>query len=216
MTESIKVLIVDDHPVVRSGLRAMFDHTFVLTVAETGSGREAIDLAIQAEPDVVLMDVRMPDMDGFEITRTIMDGEDPPRVLILTSFESDDYLRRAVQSGASGYLLKGLPRDELLDSVRAVGKGQTVFDAAKMVNLIYSLDGSGRIADGIGSVTSLSDREVMVLRLVAIGRTNAEIAGELSFSVGTIKKIMQEIISKLGVADRTQAAVIAVKQGLEL
>lgn len=216
MNETIKLLIVDDHPVVRFGLRAMFDHTFVAVIAEASSGREAIDLAVQVNPDVILMDVRMPDMDGFETIKAIMDGDDRPRVLIFTSFESEDYLRRAVQSRASGYLLKGLPRDQLLDSVRAVCKGQTVFDAAKMANLIRSLDGSGRTGNGAGSMTSLSEREVTVLRLVAVGRTNAEIADELSFSVGTIKKIMHEIISKLGVADRMQAAVSAVKQGLEL
>ncbi|MCH8818312.1 MAG: response regulator transcription factor [Chloroflexi bacterium] len=216
MTETIKLLIVDDHPVVCSGLRAIFEHTFVAVIAEAGSGREAIDLAVKVDPDVVLMDVRMPDMDGFDITKAITNGHDRPRVLILTCFESDDYLRRAVHSGASGYLLKSLHRDELLGSVRAVWKGQTIFDTAKMANLIRSLDGSGRTGNGIESITSLSEREVTVLRLVAVGRTNAEIADELSFSVGTIKKIMQEIISKLGVADRTQAAVIAVKQGLEL
>ena len=216
MSEPIRLLIVDDHPVVRSGLRAMFDNTNVSVVAEAGSGREAIDLAMRIKLDVVLMDIRMPDMDGFETTKLITETDEAPKVLILTSFESDDYLRRAIQSGASGYLMKGLPLKDLLKSVQAVHEGRTIFDTEKMAHLIKSLNDDGRTINGIGSVTSLTERETAVLQLVAAGRTNAQIAEELGFSVGTIKKIIQEIISKLGVGDRTEAAVIAVKQGLEI
>lgn len=216
MTESIKLLIVDDHPVVRSGLRAMFDQTTVSVVGEAVSGRQAIDLVSKIDSDVVLMDVRMADMDGFDAAKEITAVHGGPRVLILSSFESDDYLKRAVQSGASGYLLKGLDRQDMFASVRAVYRGQTVFDTAKMAGLIRSLDPEQRGQELLGSVSSLSDREVCVLQRVAAGRTNAEIASELEFSLGTIKKIIQEIISKLGVTDRTQAAVLAVKQGMEL
>jgi len=209
-TDQISLLIVDDHSVVRDGLRAMLMRSNIDIVGEATDGLSAVEQARQLNPDVILMDVRMPDMDGLAATRLIK--EENPRVAIVmhTSFESSDYLREAVDAGAAGYLLKGLARAELLSAIESVVAGSSLFDPTELVNMLREMT---REPDPLqAAIESLTEREEEVLALVSAGKTNGEIAEELSFSIGTIKKTVQDIISKLGVSDRTQAAVAAARQ----
>jgi len=207
----IRVLLVDDHPVVRDGLRAMLGKPGITVVGEASSGAAAIERVGALDPDVVLMDVRMADMDGLTATSRIKERYPHTSVFIVTSFSSVDYLRRAISSGASGYLLKGMTRDTLINSVRLIRDGGSVFEAALLQDV---LAGIGYTPEAAEVVKTLSEREVEVLRMLARGQSNPEIAERLSYSVGTIKNIVQAIMEKLQVSDRTQAAVIAVRSGL--
>jgi DNA-binding NarL/FixJ family response regulator len=207
----IRVLVVDDHPVVRDGLRAMLDAPGIEVVGEAASGMIAIQRTAELEPDVVLMDVRMPDMDGLTATRLIKETHPSISVFIVTSFSSVDYLQQAIDSGASGYLLKGMTRDTLINSVRLVRDGGSVFDSALLKAV---LAGIGYDPSASAAMRQLSDRELEVTRLLAAGRTNREIGDALGYSLGTIKNTVQAIMEKLRVSDRTQAAVLAVRSGI--
>ncbi len=210
----IRVLIADDHPVVRSGLRAMLNASGVQVAGEASSGSEAAAKAKTLHPDIVLMDVHMPDMDGLTATRLIKKELPTVAVVMVTSFESEAYLRQAIAAGAAGYLLKGTGRDLLLNSLRVVRDGGSIFDLKLLGSLGQDLaqgqDRQPRLLD------VLVERELLTLRLVAQGMTNREIADELGYSVGTIKNVVQEMIAKLGVSDRTQAAVLAIRAGLNI
>ncbi len=206
-TDQLRVMIVDDHPLVRDGIRAMLESSGMAVVAEASSGSEAADLAASLQPDVVLMDIRMPGVDGLEATRRIKEAASTVAVIIVTSFESQDYLVRAIEAGAAGYVLKGASRQLLTDAVRVVVEGGSMFEPA-MVSAMVSEIGS-RIAPLEGVLDELNEREIS-----AAGRSNAEIAEEMNYSVGTIKNSVQQIIEKLSVSDRTQAAVLAVRAGL--
>ena len=208
---AVRLLIVDDHPVIRDGLRAMLLHSKVEIIGEAENGLDAVERARELKPDVILMDVRMPDMDGLAATRLIKEENSSIAVVILTSFESNDYLHEAVDAGAAGYLQKGLERSKLLSAIEDVVSGASLFDPAELVCL---LRGTNKDDDpAVTAIESMTDQEEMVVGLISAGKTNGEIAESLGFSIGTIKTIVQSIISKFDASDRTQAAVAAARAG---
>jgi two-component system NarL family response regulator len=200
----IRILIADDHPVVREGLAAMIERrTDMTVVAEASHGQEAVALFHQHQPDVVLMDLRMPEMDGVEAILTIREQTPEARVIVLTTYDTDEDIYRALRAGAKAYLLKDTPREELLDTIRAVSAGRTRVPsdvAAKLVERVSS--------------EALTVREGEVLRLIVAGNSNREIATLLYISEGTVKTHVNHILMKLGVSDRTQAVTTALKRGL--
>ena len=213
--DEIRVLIADDHPVVRDGLRAMLHEEGIRVVGEVSNGRQAVDRLAALRPDVILMDIHMPDMDGLAATRLIKHDAPAVSVIVVTSFESKNYLRDAIAAGAAGYLLKGMSRSLLLESIRIVRDGGSMFDPKMLSDLLREVAEGGSDVPA-EALDALSDRERETLMLVAQGLTNREIADRLGYSVGTIKNVVQQVIEKLGVSDRTQAAVLGVRAGLEL
>ena len=204
--DTTTVLLVDDHPVVREGLRGMIEAEDDLTViGEAGSGAEAISLAGALHPNVILMDLRMPDVDGVTATARIL-AEDPSiRVVVVTTYESDTDILRAVEAGATGYLLKDASRTELAAAVRDAARGKTVLApgvADRLLNAVRA------------PAVSLSEREGQVLSLVATGATNAEVGDALHISEATVKTHLLRAFHKLGVSDRTAAVTTAMKLGL--
>jgi len=206
-TEPTRVLLADDHPVVREGLRGMIDAEPDLTVVgEAGSGTEAIAMAESLCPDVILMDLRMPDVDGVTATGRILAALPETRIVVVTTYESDADILRAVEAGAAGYLLKDASRAELADAVRDAARGKTVLApsvAGRLVRLVRQ-----------PSSAALSSREVEVLGLVARGNTNADIGRELHISEATVKTHLLRTFNKLGVSDRTAAVTTAMSLGL--
>jgi len=206
-THATTVLLVDDHPVVREGLRGMIDAEADLTVVgEAGSGAEAILMAESLCPDVVLMDLRMPDVDGVAATERILALLPATRIVVVTTYESDTDILRAVEAGAAGYLLKDASRSELADAVRDAARGKTVLAPTVADRLVRF------VRQPVSA--SLSTREVEVLGLVATGKTNAEIGRELHISEATVKTHLLRAFNKLGVSDRTAAVTTAMSMGL--
>ncbi len=216
--QGITVLIVDDHPMVREGLRSMLDTEGIEVVGEAGTGAEAVEKVPQLNPDVVLMDVRMPDMDGLAATEIVKQNSPETSVIVVSSYESKEYLRRAIEAGAAGYILKGMSRESLIDAVRLVRGGGSLVDARLLGELLREMGMEGSRFEGAaeGALEALSPRELEVLQLLVQGLTNKEIAQQMHYSVGTVKNVVQRVIEKLGVSDRTQAAVYAVRVGLNL
>ena len=212
----IKVLIADDQALVRAGFRAILEAEDDLEViGEAAGGREAVTLASRASPDVVLMDIRMPDLDGIEATRRLLRRETPPKVLMLTTFDLDEYLYEAMRAGASGFLLKDVPRDQLVAAVRTIAAGDALLAPALVRRLVE--DFVRRPAPGAtvpAELEALSDRELDVLRLVARGLSNAEIAQALFVSETTVRTHVGHILAKLGLRGRVQAVVAAYESGL--
>lgn len=210
----IRVVIADDHEMVREGLKSMLWGDQFEVVGEASTGREASHLVTSEEPDVVLMDVRMPDMDGLEGLALIKRTHPSTAVLMVTTYENPSYLLRAIASGASGYLLKGIGQQELQQALRAVTSGESIIDRSVLRSVVKSLV-SEQAADAAGPQgESLTEREIEVLGLVAQGLTNREIGEILYITEGTARSHVHNIIQKLGVSDRTQAAVWAVRRGL--
>jgi DNA-binding NarL/FixJ family response regulator len=211
---AIRLLIVDDHPIMRDGLRGVFtDDAEFEVVGEAGNGAEAVRIAEQVDVDVILMDLRMPVMGGVEATTRLRDLHHPARVLILTTYDTDRDVLPAIQAGATGYLLKDAPRQELIRAVRAAHAGQSVL-APSVASTLVGLVGSGnagRPADG-GEV--LSPRELEVLTMVADGATNQVAARRLLVSETTVKTHLLHIYTKLGVRDRAAAVAAAYQRGL--
>lgn len=203
----LRVLIVDDHPMVREGLRSMLEPAGVEVVGEAGSGEDALRAAAALAPDVVLLDLELPDLDGLAVLPRLRALERPAAVLVITMHDDPALVRRAVEGGASGYVLKGVGRRELLSALEAVRHGGSVFDPALLRATLSETAPVTRPA-------ALTSVEQEMLRLVAQGLTNREIGKRLHWSVGTVKKYLQRTLEKLGAADRTQAAVEAVKRGL--
>ena len=210
---STQVLLVDDHELVRQGIAAMLTGlSDIQVVGHARTGREAIDLARRILPDVVLMDVRMPDMDGLEATRKIKEERPRTAVVMVTMHDNAAYLRDAVQAGAAGYLLKDLSKDQLIDAVRQVASGGAFIESQMLRGMLSEMkpeNGSQPKA-----ARNLTKREREILSLVAEGMSNREIADRLVLSPETVKSHVAAILEKLNVSDRTQAAIYAVRNGL--
>ncbi len=203
----IRVLIADDHPVVRAGLQGMLasQPDFEL-VGEATTGKEAVTLAAQLNPDVILMDLQMAELDGATATSLIQAQQPKTPVLVLTTYETNADILRAIEAGATGYLLKDTPREQLFSAIRAVAQGQAVLAPAVATRLLRQRQASNGEA--------LSYRELEVLTLVARGASNKEIARSLFLSEATVKSHLIHLFSKLGVADRTAAVTFALERGL--
>ena len=221
-----RVLIADDHSLVREGMRAMLAREPGLeVVGEAENGRQALEMCRELRPDLVLMDVRMPKLDGMAATQAIKEEYPSISVLIVTTHESPEYLMDAIRAGAAGYVLKDSTKQELLDAVRRVLDGESPLNQELAMQLLQRLTDEDRRQTERPVESSkkrreerlaepLTDREVEVLRLLVLGKTNREVAQSLRLSLSTIKSHVQRLITKLGVSDRTQAAVRAVELGL--
>jgi two-component system, NarL family, response regulator len=199
----IKVLFVDDHPMLRAGLAATINAEDDMTIAgEAGNGLEAVRLFAQLLPDVTLMDLRLPEMNGVDAIRAIREIDPQARIIVLTTYDGDQDIRRALEAGARAYLLKDMLRKELIDAIRAIHRGQRYLSPAAAARLAERTPGQ-----------DLSAREVEILRLVVKGMSNKEMAGELGLAEGTVRIHLSHIFEKLGVHDRTQAAVVALQRG---
>jgi DNA-binding NarL/FixJ family response regulator len=209
----IGVLVADDQQLVRSGFRMILRSDPAIEVlGEAGDGVEAVSLARELKPDVVLMDVRMPKLDGIAATRLLVQEPEPPRVLVLTTFDLDEYVFGALRAGASGFLLKDAPEEQLLAAIRVAADGGALFSPGVTRRLIERFAQLGETA-GPSAVDELSPRELEVLRLIARGLTNAEIATQLVVSEHTIKTHVARILQKLDLRDRTQAVILAYECG---
>ena len=209
----IGVLVADDQRLVRSGFRMILrSDPEIEVLGEAGDGAEAVSLARELKPDVVLMDVRMPKLDGIAATRLLLQEPKPPRVLVLTTFDLDEYVFGALRAGASGFLLKDAPEEQLLAAIRVAADGGALFSPGVTRRLIEHFAQLGETA-APPAVDELSPREVEVLRLVARGLTNAEIAARLVVSEHTVKTHVARILQKLDLRDRTQAVILAYESG---
>jgi DNA-binding NarL/FixJ family response regulator len=213
----IKILIADDHELMRSGLRSMLEaQPDMEVVGEAEDGAQAVDEAVRLHPDVAIMDIRMPRLDGIEATRRLMSqGDAAPKVLVLTTFDLDEYVYEALRAGAGGFMLKDAPPGQLAEAVRTVAAGEALLAPAVTKRLLE------RFVQRPPSDTArqerfaeLTDRELEVLRAVCRGMSNAEIGEELFLSEATVKTHVTRILSKLGVRDRVQAVVLAYESGL--
>ncbi|MCS5734411.1 response regulator transcription factor [Herbiconiux sp. CPCC 203386] len=203
----MRVLVADDHPIVRSGIVALLGMApGIEVVGEAADGAAAVQLARDLTPDVVLMDLRMPVLSGSAATAAILADEPRIRVLVLTTYETDDAILEAIEAGAGGYLLKAAPQDEIIAGVRSVAAGQTVLAPSIATKLVDRMRGGGPAA-----IPALSGRELEVLRLVAAGRSNPEIARALFIGEATVKTHLQHVFEKLGVSDRTRAVTRAME-----
>lgn len=210
----IRVLICDDQMVVREGLRAILSTVpGIQVVGEASDGAEALELVPETQPTVVLMDLKMPGLNGVQATRAIRDRYPDVQVLVLTTYDADEWVFDAIRSGASGYLLKDTPREGLVAAIKGTAAGKTYVDPAVAGKLLaYAAGGTAPSQTSIAD--DLSPRELDVLRLLARGLSNADIAQQLYLSEGTVRNYVSAILSKLDVSDRTQAAVLALRHGL--
>lgn len=205
--EKIRILMADDHPVVRAGIRGMLEtQPDFEVIAEAKNGREALEQTSIHTPDVVLIDLRMPEMDGVEAIGKIKESHPDINILVLTTYDTDADIVRAVEAGATGYLLKDAPRDELFRAVRATAKGETVLAPPVAARLMSKVRDKGE--------TALTAREIDVLMLVARGASNQDVAEKLLVSTATVKSHLIQIYQKLGVSDRTAAVTIAIERGI--
>jgi len=212
----IRVVLVDDQAMVRQGLRMILEAEPQLTVVgEAGDGLDAVQLVKRSHPDVVLMDVRMPRMDGIAACEHICAAPDPPKVLMLTTFDLEDYVYAALRAGASGFLLKDTPADQLVDAIEVVARGDA--QLAPQITRLLIEEVAKRPSIGAGDhpwVATLTERETEVLRLMSRGRSNIEIARDLYLGEATIKTHVGRVLAKLGARDRVQAVVMAYESGL--
>lgn len=220
---TIKLLLVDDDDLVRTGLKMIVESDPDIEVlGEAANGVEAIAMASRLNPDVILMDIQMPEMDGIEATRTISDRQSDPddesqRVLVLTTFGQDEYVFQALRAGASGFLLKRTPADELIGGIKVVAQGESLLSPSvtrKLINEFSRSAGSTPTGEMAAKLDSLTEREMEVLQLVSGGNSNLEIADALVVSEGTVKTHVKRVLAKLEVRDRTQAVIFAYNSGI--
>jgi two-component system NarL family response regulator len=203
-SRKITVLIADDHPIFRTGLRTLIDEQAdMMVVAEASNGREAVALYTRYRPDVTLMDLRMPDLDGPAAIKAVLKVQPGARIIVLTSYDGDDDVERAALAGAAGYLMKDTFIEGLLDAIRDVDAGELLFDEEVAAKLAHR-----------DAAPSLSPRELTILDLIARGLSNKEIQASLSIAEGTLRNHLKRIYDKFGVTDRTQAALIGIKRGM--
>jgi DNA-binding NarL/FixJ family response regulator len=212
----IRVLVVDDEALVRDGLRAIAElEDGIEVVGEAGDGAEAVQAAAEQHPDVVLMDIQMPGMDGVEATRQVVALSDAPRVIVLTTFDRNEYVYEAIRAGASAFLLKDLRRGQLTAAIRAVVGGETLLAPAITRRLIETYCKGPPVTEGRpAALAVLTDREVEVMTQVAAGRSNAQIAAELFLAEATVKTHVARTLAKLHLRDRVQLVVVAYECGL--
>jgi DNA-binding NarL/FixJ family response regulator len=214
---TIRVLLCDDQALVRGGFHMILDARDDLeVVGEAENGREAVELGRRLDPDVILMDVRMPELDGVEATRQLVDGGSRARVLILTTFDLDEYVYEAIRAGASGFLLKDVRPPELVEAIRVVARGDALLAPTVTRRLLdrFASTLPEEPSPAPPALDVLTEREVQVLRLIASGRSNAELAAELFVSETTVKTHVSSILRKLDLRDRVQAVILAYELGL--
>lgn len=213
---TIRVVVADDEGMVRAGLRMLLEHQpDIEVVGEASDGAEAVEAILRARPDVVLIDVRMPRVDGIEAARRIVEQLPATRIIVLTTFDEDAYVAAAIRAGVSGFLLKVSPPEQLLAAVRTVADGRGLLDPAVTLRVIQSLASAPRPDPArTAQLGELTERETDVLRLVARGLSNAEIAAELYLGEATVKTYLSRMLLKLGLRDRVQAVAFAYESGL--
>jgi DNA-binding NarL/FixJ family response regulator len=212
---TIRVILADDQPLVRAGLRRMIEQTPGIDVAgEAGTGAEAVRLASDTDPGVVVMDIRMPGMDGIEATRLITTANTRARVLVLTTFDDDDYVYGALRAGASGFLVKDMALEDILTAIRVVAAGDAIIAPGVTRRLIGQFTSEPRPGRKPRELTGITDREREVLKLVGLGMSNAEIAAALYITTGTAKTHVARLLAKLGARDRVQLVITAYEAGL--
>ncbi|MFJ3974268.1 response regulator [Streptomyces sp. NPDC090021] len=214
---TVRILLVDDQPLVRSGLRVlMADHPDLEVVGEAANGAEAVRLVRDVSPDVVVMDIRMPGMDGIEATRLITAGPEATRVLVLTTFDEDDHVYGALRAGASGFVVKDMALDDILAAVRVVAAGEALIAPGVTRRLIADFIGRPAAVPERSPqpVAGITEREREVLTLVGRGRSNTEIAEDLFITVATAKSHVSRLLTKLGARDRVQLVITAYEMGL--
>ena len=205
------VFLADDEPLVRAGLRALLERQGLTVTGEAANGAEALKEVRRTRPDVVLMDVRMPVMDGIEATRRLLaELPDPPKVLVVTTFDNDDYVHEALLAGASGFLLKRARKEEFAHAVRTVVAGESLLFPDAIRRLVAARPSGSHVK----AAKTLTRREVQVLKLIATGLSNQDIAAELVITLETVKTHVGNVFAKLGAASRTQAVVIAYEAGI--
>ncbi|MGY1772891.1 response regulator [Blastococcus sp. SYSU D00813] len=213
---TIRVVLVDDQSMIRTGLRMVLAaEPDIEVVGEAADGAEGVAVVTRLQPDVVLLDVRMPGMDGLEAARRIVAAQLPTRVVVLTTFDEDEYVAAALRAGVSGFLLKVAPPEDLVAAVRTVASGQGLLDPAVTLRVIESFAAAPAVdAAAAGRLTELTERETDVLSLVAAGLSNAEIAARLYLGEATVKTHVSRLLLKLGLRDRVQAVAFAYESGL--
>ena len=209
----VKVLVVDDHEMVRRGIKKMLEiEKGIAVVGEASNGAEAVEQAKKVHPDVVLMDIQMPGMNGLEATRKILEAKPQVAIIMLTVYDDDEYVLEAIKNGAMGYLLKDLDAGALIAAIRRVATGESLIDQAVATRLLQDM--ARKNAAGATGAATLTEREREILEAIASGLANKEIADKLSISERTVKNHITNIFKKIDVHDRTQAALFAIREGL--
>ena len=206
------VLLVDDHAIWRGGVKSMLEDTEFQVIGEASSGREAVDRAKELNPEMVLLDIRMAGGDGLDALMALKHDHPHMTVIMLTTYDNPTYMARAVAGGAAGYLLKGIERDEFIEALRQVAGGETLLTREELVRSLRGISDEARGSEDL--IEPLTEREMEVLRLVATGMNNREIATVLFVAESTVKTHVEHIIGKIGVSDRVQAAVWAARKGI--
>jgi DNA-binding NarL/FixJ family response regulator len=210
-TAPIRIVLADDHTIVRDGVAHLLNaEPDFQVVGQARDGLQVIEMVARLKPDVVLMDLQMPNLNGVAAIKSILAADEQIKIIILTTFDTDEYILEGIRAGAKGYLLKDVPKEELCRSIRLVNQGHSLMQpslTARFFNLLAQ-------SEPKGSEAALTDRELEVVRFIALGDRNKEIAQKMAISEGTVKGYVATILQKLGVSDRTQAAMYAVKKGL--